>query len=294
MSQLDAPPQSDNRRNYLNVLVDAGFAGTIQAVELSKLKIDPIYQRDLIADFVEKMADNWDIVTAGTIVVSRRPNGDLYIIDGQHRAAAAMRAGETHILAQVLDEPSAEAEARLRLKGNNKKGDRIYEVFRARIAARDPKALAIKRVLAELETEINYVPTLDHGINAVQTIERLYDLDQGVTLIRILSMLKHLFGPITPSVASSDMMKGLTWFLSRHDPEIDMERFERVFKMQGPAAISRSARAHQASMGGALWVNTYRALVTMYNDGLTDARKLEWRTKGSGNWRMKNEGKILP
>jgi hypothetical protein len=91
-------------------------------------------------------------------------------------------------------------------------------------------------------------------------------------------------------VASSDLLKGLTWFLGRHEDDIDMERFERMFRLMGPAALSRSARAHKASLGGSLWVNTYRGLVTMYNEGLSDASKLEWKTKGSTSWKVAGGG----
>jgi hypothetical protein len=274
----------------VDISVDTGAAGWINVVELSTLRVDPIYQRDLKAEFVEQLAAKWDIITAGTIVVSKRPDGNLYIVDGQHRAAAAMRVGETHILAQVVLEPSAEEEARLRLKGNVKRTDRVHEVFRARIAASDPTAIAVSRILTSLDTQINMVPTLDAGINCVQTIEKLYMLDEGVTLIRILSLLKDLFGPLKPEVASTNMLKGIAWFIEQHEggtPTLDMDRFERILREFGPSALNRSARAHKASLGGALWVNTYRALVTMNNDGLSEASKLEWKTRGTTNWRPK-------
>lgn len=270
---------------YADVDVDAGEAGMIQVVALADLNVDAVYQRDLTASFVERLAEKYDVVTAGTIVVSKRPDGKLYIVDGQHRAAAAVRAGETHILAQVVNEPSAEEEARLRLKGNVKRTDRVGDVFRARIAAGDEVALAIQRILADFDTHINTTPTLGAGINAVTAVEKLYNLDDGVTLIGVLSLLKKLFGELRPEIASSDLLKGLTWFLGQHGDRIDMERFERLFQVTGPAALSRSARAHKASLGGSLWVNTYRALVTMYNEGLSDASKLEWKTKGSTSWK---------
>lgn len=287
MTSVVEPLATPSRKTRLRDfgIVNTGAAGEIVIVELDQLRIDPLYQRDLIADFVEEMADNWDIVTAGTIVVSKRPNGDLFIIDGQHRAAAAKRAGETHILAQVLHEPSAEEEARLRLKGNFKRTDRIYEVFRARIAAGDPKAKKIKSILSNLDTQINYSPVTDSGINAVAAVEKLFDLDEGATLIKILSLQKELFGPISPEYSSSNTLKALAWFLARHELEIDMDRFKERYKAMGPAALSRSGRAHKASMGGSLWMNTYRALVTMYNEGLSDSNKLEWRTKGASRWR---------
>lgn len=272
------------------ISVDTNGAGKIETLALADLHVDPVYQRDLTAAFVERLAENWDRVTAGAIVVSKRPGGDLYIVDGQHRAAAAVRAGETHILAQVVNEPSAEEEARLRLKGNVKRTDRVFEVFRARLAAGDEVALAIQRILAEFDTQINMVPTTGTGINAVSAVEKLYRLDDGVSLIHVLTMLKRLFGEIRPEVASSDLLKGLTWFLGQHEGSIDMERFERLLKVMGPAALSRSARAHKASLGGALWVNTYRGLVTMYNEGLSDASKLEWKTKGSTSWKGAGTG----
>lgn len=278
------------RTRLADISVDTGEAGKIEVLALADLKVDPIYQRDLTASFVERLADQWDIITAGAIVVSRRPGGELYIVDGQHRAAAAVRAGETHILAQVVNEPSAEEEARLRLKGNVKRTDRVFEVFRARLAANDEIALAMQRILGELDTQINMVPTTGTGINAVTAVEKLYKLDDGVTLIKILSMLKKLFGEIRPDVASSDLLKGLTWFLGQHEDSIDMERFERMLKLMGPAALNRSARAHKASLGGSLWVNTYRGLVTMYNEGLSDPSKLEWKTKGSTSWKASGGG----
>jgi len=273
-----------------DISVDTGGAGTIEVVALADLKVDPVYQRDLTAEFVERLANNWDIITAGTIVVSKRPDGYLYIVDGQHRAAAAVRAGETHILAQVVNEPSAEEEARLRLRGNVKRTDRVFEVFRARLASKDETALAIERILLDFSTQINMVPTTNTGINAVTAVEKLYNLDKGVSLITVLTMMKKLFGEIRPEIASSDMLKGVTWFLGQHGDKVDMERFERMFKLTGPAALSRSARAHKASLGGSLWVNTYRALVTMYNEGLSDASKLEWKTRGSTSWKASGGG----
>lgn len=278
------------RTRLADISVDTEGAGTIALVALADLKVDPIYQRDLTAQFVERLAENWDIVTAGTIVVSKRPSGDLYIVDGQHRAAAAVRAGETHILAQVVNEPSAEEEARLRLKGNVKRGDRVFEVFRARLASNDETALAIERILAGCGTQINMTPTTQTGINAITAVEKLYNLDKGESLINILTLLKRLFGEIRPDVASSDMLKGLTWFLGHHEDKIDKERFERLLKITGPAALGRSARAHKASLGGTLWINQYRALVTMYNEGLSDSSKLEWKTKGSTSWKASGTG----
>ena len=147
----------------LGLGVTNGGSGTIEAVSIGQLKVDLLYQRDLDATVVEKIAREYDIVTAGTIVVSLRDNGDMFIVDGQHRVAGATLAKETHMLAQIIEGLTEQEEAVLRLKGNYKKNDRIGEVFRARIFAQDPVALGIRDLLAEYDTRINFSPVAEHG-----------------------------------------------------------------------------------------------------------------------------------
>ena len=259
---------------------DFGDVGEMRVVKIADLKIDHLYQRDLIAAVVEKIARDYDIVTAGTIVVSERDSGELFIVDGQHRTAGALRAGETEILAQVLTGMSAEDEARLRLQGNFKRTDTIYENFRARLFANDEVALGMRKIAELEETQFNMAPNESaHGINAIASAEAIYRSDgTGQKLREVLNALRQAFGALDSRKASSANMKGIAWFLDRHDAEIDRERFFDRLRLQGTAALHRMAVNHKAAMGGAMWLNVYRAMVEVYNHGLQDKNRLEWRT----------------
>lgn len=263
---------------------DAAQAGAIEVVKIDDLHSDNLYQRDLIAQVVENIANEYDIVTAGTIVVSKRPNGDLYIVDGQHRVAGAKLAGETHVLAQVIESMTPEDEAKRRIQGNYKKTDKVYEVFRARVFAKDPVALGITELLAEFDTRINYVPDFQHGINAVSAVEGIYKLDNGVRLRRILTTLVAAFGDAQGPHANGNLLKSVGWFLDRHSEEADIERLITRMTAEGVGSLTRKAVNMKAVMGGTQWINMYRALVEIYNERLADGNKLEWRTSRSGSW----------
>lgn len=265
--------------------LDAGGAGQIVVLPIASLKIDHTYQRDLIADVVEKIKDEWDIVTAGTIVVAQRENGDLYVVDGQHRLAAATLAGETEILAQLVSGLTPEEEAQLRIQGNFKRSDRISEVFRARVFAGDEVAVGLQSLCKRYDTQINYVPDYQHGINAIAACESIYRFDNGGLLAEVFDHIKAAFGTVEGAHAGGNIVKALAWWLQRHDQEADVTRLVSKMRAAGVSYIARNARNYKAAMGGSQWLNTYRALVDIYNEGLRDNNKLEWRTSRSSTWR---------
>jgi len=266
---------------------DVAQAGSIEVVSIEDLHSDPLYQRDLIAQVVENIANDYDIVTAGTIVVSQRPNGDMFIVDGQHRVAGAKLAGETHVLAQVIENMTPEDEAKRRIQGNYKKTDKVYEIFRARVFAGDPVARGITALLAEFDTQINYVPDYDRGINAVSAVEGIYKMDDGVRLRRILQTLTAAFGDVQGAHANGNLLKSVGWFIDRHGEEADIERLISRMTTEGVGSLTRKAVNMKAVMGGTQWINMYRALVEVYNERLADSNKLEWRTLRSSSWKNK-------
>lgn len=256
-----------------------GGAGTIEVVEIATLKVEHLYQRDLNADLVQQIAKNWDIVTAGTIVVSKRKSGDMYVVDGQHRIAGAVYAGETHILAQVIEGLTPEEEADLRIKGNVKRADRIQELFRARLFSGDKVARALAGIAEEFDTKINVAPDMNHGLNAIAAIEAIYmDDGTGDKLRRTFRTIKEAWGKTGGDYTSAPVLKGLTWFLDRHMSEIDYARLIDRLRTEGPGSIGRVARNYKAAMGGAMWLNTYRAIVEAYNYNLREQSRLEFRT----------------
>lgn len=264
--------------------ISDGSAGEFEVLRIDDLNVDHSYQRDLDVNLVQKIGRKYDIAAAGPIVVSRRSDGKLFIVNGQHRAAGAKTAGEDEVIAQVLDMtsvPTARArvlEAELRLMGNDRRGDKVAERFRAQLAAEHPESLAIVEILAQFNTRINPWPDPRHGVNAVSTVEHIYRKDRGGHLVRVFEFIQEAWGLADGPNASANVLSGVSWLLERHDAEMDRRRMVERLAVEGMDSLLRQARSHKAAMGGSLWMNVYRAMVQVYNERLPENKRLAWRT----------------
>lgn len=269
-------------------LMEVMAAGNYEVVKIEDLHIDESYQRDLSRDLVERIKREWDTAAAGAIVVSRRTNGDLYIVNGQHRTAAAQEAGRGEILAQVVEGLDRRGEAELRLMGNTRRTDTAQERFRAQVAAGHKESIAIQQICGEFDTRINPSPDQARGINTVAAVEDLYRIDgQGLALTSVFEVVKDAFGTIGGPQAKVAVLKAVAWFLSKHRHEIDRQRYVERLGSEGVDSIDRKARNYKAASGGALWMNYYRAMIEIYNVRLSAGQSLEVRT---GGWSAANAG----
>jgi hypothetical protein len=250
-------------------------------VRIDDLHVDHSYQRDLSLDLVEKIARDYDPAATSAITVSRRANGDMYIVNGQHRAAGAKRAGEEYIHAEVFDGLTQKQESALRLKGNTRRTDRPQERFAAQVSAGDPESLAIVQVVEQFDTKVNRNPDANRGINAVSSLEEIYRRDRnGTILADVLAMIQDSLGEVHGRNVGVSMLKGVAFLLERNGSDMDRRRMVDKIKDHGVQGIHRIATNHKAAMGGAMWTNYYRAMIEVYNERLGQAAKLEWRTTG--------------
>ena len=259
--------------------------GSAEVIAIAAIQIDPDYQRDLRHDLIDKIAREYDVVKAGPILVSRRKDGTLWAVDGQHRMIGAERAGETEVFANVVSGLTQEQEAALRLARNDRRADSIYEKFRTRLVMGDEVAHRIVEIVRQNNADVNLVPNATTGINAVATLELLYGIDStGTWLGRTLRAIREAFGDdhVSPETCSASMLKAVCWFLAQHvdSREASYEEFVQRLGQYGPEDIRRKAVSHKAANGGALWVNYYRAIVEAWNFRRSK-NLLRWKTIGS-------------
>lgn len=286
-----SPPKSERDKR----VEDMHAASKIVQVPLDNIQVDRSYQRDLSMRLVDEIADNWDEVASELTLVSdrgQRPEkgevkGGLFIVNGQHRTAAARKLQKKKIWARLIDlsaekDPAA-IEASLRLKTNVRMGDRPLERFKAQIRAGDEQSLAIQKLLKRYDTEINFVPQMESGINAISTVEFLYQVDNGGLLAETLDAIKEAYEVVGGRNTSAALMKALAWFIFKHGDANRSRVVEQLHDI-GYAATDRKARTIQASMGGSLWMNYYRAIIESYNDRLAAKSKLQWQLRGAGRF----------
>lgn len=137
-----------------------GRQPSIEWVPIAELRIDPSYQRSIDTGASQKLirqiAEQWDWDVLDILKVSRRPDDRLFLVDGQHRRAAAELRGDIAQLPCVLKRcAGAEEEARLFMASNRgrKRMSRIDD-FRAALAAGDDDAVVIDRLIAAADLRI--------------------------------------------------------------------------------------------------------------------------------------------
>lgn len=261
-------------------LTNNGQSRHDEAVLIDDLQVDHRYQRELDQRLVERIREQFDMVVADIISVSKRADGSLYIINGQHRAAAAKLEGETHILAFIYEGLTLKQEAEYRLKFNNMRLDRPLEKFHAQITAGDPTALAIVRICEEFETRVNRSANSHTGINCVSTLRDCF-VESEELFVRTMRALTDSYGNVKGEVAQSTVIKGVFWFLKVHHGEYNYSSFTDRMDKAGIKELMQRKVAYKSATGGADWLNYYRALVEMYNYKRPEHTRLELKTKYS-------------
>jgi hypothetical protein len=80
-------------------------------VQLADLRVDLNYARELDEAWVRKIVAEWHPALFRCPLVAQRPDGSLWIIDGQHRVEAAKRLGfdAAHAIVVQMDDVRREA-----------------------------------------------------------------------------------------------------------------------------------------------------------------------------------------
>ena len=132
-----------------------GMLPALQYLLPQQLEIDAQYQRSLDSEqsqqLVRAIAQHWNWDLCQPLVVARRPDGKLYVIDGQHRLAAARLRGDIPQLpAVVVQYDSVEDEAAsFVLLNQQRKPLTKLDLFKAAVASGDTTASAIVEAMDE-------------------------------------------------------------------------------------------------------------------------------------------------
>lgn len=232
--------------------VNPGKALQYRMLGVERLKIDESYQREKLSEAnILSIARDFAWPAFRTLLVARRPNGDLYVVDGQHRLEAAKRRGFRQVPCSVFDSAGAEEEARtfytcsvktVHIPATNK--------YRALITAGDPEMLAIQDMLFGLGLEVS-----DHGttdpryINFPAEIIRTYRMDPDLTR-DALYLQRHMVAPV--ECINHHVHKGLFYVLRRLEGTsnaITHDMAWKVFAAGGKAALLHSINSVLARSG---------------------------------------------
>jgi hypothetical protein len=166
-----------------------GAAPYMDWIEVKRLVTDKTYQREISragSINVERIAEYFEWAKFSPVIVAPVEGGMFSIIDGQHRATAAMLRGIEKVPCEIVHiDRARQAEAFAAINGNITRVS-AQAVYYARLTGKDPEAEEMARVLSAAEV------TVCRGAKTLRTMKR------GETnAVGAISKLLTKFGPET-------------------------------------------------------------------------------------------------
>jgi hypothetical protein len=215
-------------------------------VKPADMKIDHKFQRELDEGRCKNMAKSIDPERIGVPVLSRRSDGSLAVIDGQHRVTALKQAGKDgeYILCEVHEGLTVTEEAALFLKLNGgRKAVSVFDKWRARIVANDRLAHDITTVLESVGLRISRNPS-KNTVCAIQVVESVYA--RNGNLRETLNVLKRWGDGTAPSVFDGELIKYMSSFLLEH-PDLVLDTLLDKLETVHPERLLRRIKREQGA-----------------------------------------------
>lgn len=149
--------------------------GQLEWIDKGRLYVDHTYQRDNINDHrVLEIAQAWSWIACAILVVARRIDGSLWVVDGQHRKLAADRREDIRQLPCIIfDVADIKEEAQGYLRNNTLKSPiKTLDRFKALIVTGDPAATEISRLISDAGYKLTNAGTSTMTCNCPATLMR--------------------------------------------------------------------------------------------------------------------------
>ena len=261
---------------------EVGARPRLQWISKDGLFIDETYQRTtgsirqravinkILSEF------NWSKFQPITVVFK---DGNYIVIDGQHRAIAAMAHPlVTEIPCWVVNAQGARNQARIFVGVNTDRIDVTYgQKFKSRIASGDPIAARVAQICENCGIALQFnngmarkMPPLQ--TQAMGTLEALLKEFGEDHLTRVLAVLAAAY-PDKSGQLRSEVIKGISIILRSHK-NIDEDRLIAVLSKLDCCSIMEQARSYKTLNGGSTDEAVAGAITQAYDRRLQGAKRL--------------------
>lgn len=189
-----------------------GAVGELITIPISKLFVDSTYQRAVSVGSVKnikRICRQFDWAKFLPVIVAR--DGERFaIVDGQHRATAAATIGIDAVPCYVLSCTPAEAAAAFAAINGNVTRMEPIDLWFAELAAGDPKAVALQRVLDAASVKVTRKKEgyLVGETRSINVLARALDFYGATTLTTILQCIVET-GDGNPGMIFGAMVNGI-------------------------------------------------------------------------------------
>lgn len=209
---------------HCNINVPTHYTGELMPYRLmyvDDFKIAKEYQRHISPSAIKK-GGALDLNKLTPIVACKRPDGDHYVVDGQHRTLRVINSDyvgkvpvvvyEHHVDSTILDCMTLEAQLFFELNSLSKKPTKLDEV-RAGIFTKDPKSMRVYDSLMALNACADNVGSLEDNALEVTVFSHFYiciNTDYKNELHKVIAgwhLYKALFPKETTHQINSYMLR---------------------------------------------------------------------------------------
>lgn len=225
--------------------VDPGDKGRSVEVNISDLKVDDYYQRPKVSEaWMRKTAENFNWVAFGTVIVMQRPNGGLYIVDGQQRTTVAGRLGHRRVPVRIFKSHGRNQEAAAFLDLNRSTSVSHVDKFKAAVAARIDPPHTINKWLKARGLAVGRTAGNPQLIRFPGDLVRSWERDQESTKKAILWQRDIANAGIRQQI-KKEINIGMV-YLASVGVELDDAHIERIIKAGGITALEQQISVTKA------------------------------------------------
>lgn len=219
----------------------------------------------------EQIATAWDMTSVGTLSVSRRKDGSLFVMDGGHRTCAARIVGIEHLPAMVYEGLNRAEEARIFNGVNTFQQPSAISRFLARVAAGDVDACIIHSIIEGHGWKVSFDSTDGH-LACIAAVERIYGTGAGVlpkgqykdVLDWTLDVATAAWGHDNDAV-SQFILLGLAQLIGRFGADVDTKKLVSEMSQTRPKVLIGHAKSMRDALGGTIPAHMAKVLVGLHN-----------------------------
>ena len=231
------------------------------------------YARQLSEGRLRVLRRDWDSMACSPLIISKRADGSLYVVDGNHRRVIAFEKGILNLPAMIFTGLEQAREADLYTKLGTVLGQTPWTRFQSRLVAGDQAAQDIVRVATSTGLEVSAAGYQDQRIQAVARVEWIYARGGPAGLHWTLHFLQVAFGGHRESLGEMQL-EGVFSFYQRYGDRVDEQEVARLLGAAGLNAWHDRAASIWGRVDVGKRSNTYgMAIADMVNE--------TWKKKGT-------------
>ena len=221
--------------------------GNFMMIPKTRLVVDHAYQRDVTSHNmkIKRLAANWSWIACGALIVANR-DGRFYVVDGQHRAMAAMKRSDiTDMPCLVFQSAGDKEEAEAFLRANkDRQAMTAVQSFNAKLVSGDPVAIKVQKFLDEVDIAVTKT-SRKNGTQAVGTLMRCVETDEEV-----FYRVWHLIVRVCDRDLHNDIIAGIFEAERRLvDASLTEKRYGEKLVSAGREEVLRQMNNARAFMG---------------------------------------------